>query len=323
MKKMAFLLAMILVVALTVVPASASGSAAGGGGASSGAAGGTTSTPVVDTTTVPTVNADKSGKFALEETGLTAGEWYGMLVLKSGIAPSATLSSSDILYIDQVKADTNGTIAFEGFGLLGGATEGDVFIGGKGLEDGAKNIATLAAYQAPVLTGITLDKNAATAKKGETVALTATFVPAGAEGTLTWVSSDATVAKVAADTADQTKATVTVSGEAAKDATATITVFVDADADGAYTSADTIAASCVITVVEAPAYKLGDVTEDGVVDVFDGQRLYEHLTEANLLTEGTPAYLAADVTEDGVVDVFDGQRLYEHLTETNPLPENN
>lgn len=61
---------------------------------------------------------------------------------------------------------------------------------------------------------------------------------------------------------------------------------------------------------------IGDVNEDGVIDIFDMQRLYEHLNGSNPLVD---ELLTGDVNQDGVVDIFDMQRLYEHLNGSNPL----
>ena len=61
---------------------------------------------------------------------------------------------------------------------------------------------------------------------------------------------------------------------------------------------------------------IGDVNEDGVIDIFDMQRLYEHLNGSNPLVD---ELLTGDVNQDGVVDIFDMQRLYEHLNGSKPL----
>ena len=52
---------------------------------------------------------------------------------------------------------------------------------------------------APALTGIKLDKTAATIKDSETLKLTATLQPTGAEGTITWTSSYTSIATVDAN----------------------------------------------------------------------------------------------------------------------------
>ena len=57
----------------------------------------------------------------------------------------------------------------------------------------------------------------------------------------------------------------------------------------------------------------GDVNLDGELDVYDLQRLYEHVTGIDLLTEDY-ALLLADVNQNGIRDAQDIQRLYEQLT---------
>lgn len=63
--------------------------------------------------------------------------------------------------------------------------------------------------------------------------------------------------------------------------------------------------------------QLGDVNEDGKVNMKDWNRMYEHLNEVSEL----PVYVlhCADVNCDGKVNMKDWNRLYEHLSETNPL----
>lgn len=75
-------------------------------------------------------------------------------------------------------------------------------------------------------------------------------------------------------------------------------------------------ASVTLKITE-PAYVLGDVNEDGKVNMKDWNRLYEHLNETSLLTGN--GLSAADVNQDGKVNMKDWNRLYEHLNETNPL----
>ncbi len=60
---------------------------------------------------------------------------------------------------------------------------------------------------------------------------------------------------------------------------------------------------------------LGDVNKDGVVDVADMQRLYNHLNNTDPLEDTS----VADVNGDKTVDVADMQRLYNHLNNTAPL----
>lgn len=59
----------------------------------------------------------------------------------------------------------------------------------------------------------------------------------------------------------------------------------------------------------------GDVNGDGALDVYDIQRLYEHVSGIAPLTEDY-ALLLADVNQDGLRNAQDIQRLYEQLTGT-------
>lgn len=69
------------------------------------------------------------------------------------------------------------------------------------------------------------------------------------------------------------------------------------------------------TIETTTIYQNGDVNENGTVDIFDLQRLYEHLNGSNPLSNIS----LGDVNDNGVVDIFDLQRLYEHLNGSNPL----
>ena len=62
---------------------------------------------------------------------------------------------------------------------------------------------------------------------------------------------------------------------------------------------------------------IGDIDEDGKVNIKDLNRLYEYLKETSELTEQELKY--ADVNGDGKVNIKDWNRLYEHISEVNPL----
>ena len=55
----------------------------------------------------------------------------------------------------------------------------------------------------------------------------------------------------------------------------------------------------------------GDVTLDGVVDVYDLQRLYDHVNGLRTLTDY--ALTVADVNNDSNTTIVDVQRLYDIL----------
>lgn len=61
----------------------------------------------------------------------------------------------------------------------------------------------------------------------------------------------------------------------------------------------------------------GDVNGDGKVNMKDWNRLYDHISEINPLTDD--ALQRADVTGDGKVNMKDWNRLYDHISEINPL----
>ena len=77
------------------------------------------------------------------------------------------------------------------------------------------------------------------------------------------------------------------------------------------------------TLVYTDAYlgnfklEIGNVNGDDIVDYFDLQILYQHLSTENKLTGD--ALAAADVNGDNTVDYFDLQRLYQHLSTDNKL----
>ena len=62
---------------------------------------------------------------------------------------------------------------------------------------------------------------------------------------------------------------------------------------------------------------IGDINEDGKVNIKDWNMLYNHINETNLLTEYK--LLCADVNKDGKVNIKDWNRLNNHITEVDPL----
>ena len=72
------------------------------------------------------------------------------------------------------------------------------------------------------------------------------------------------------------------------------------------------------TVVKE-AIKKGDLNNDGEIDIFDVQRLLNHIYGIADL-QGA-AVLAGDINGDGVVDIFDVQRLLNHIYGINPITD--
>lgn len=64
-------------------------------------------------------------------------------------------------------------------------------------------------------------------------------------------------------------------------------------------------------------FVLGDINEDGKVNIKDWNRLFNHINETEQLT-GTQL-LCADLNGDGKVNIKDWNRMYDHITEVNPL----
>lgn len=62
---------------------------------------------------------------------------------------------------------------------------------------------------------------------------------------------------------------------------------------------------------------IGDVNEDGQVNVKDWNRLYSHINKTELLTG--QGLINADVNEDGKVNIKDWNRLYSHINKTQLL----
>ena len=88
-----------------------------------------------------------------------------------------------------------------------------------------------------------------------------------------------------------------------------ISLYEDSDGADGYRG-DAIVKSVVI---EKPAYVLGDVNEDGKVNMTDVNRLFRYTTRKEIsLTEAQLA--AADVTGDGKVNITDVNRLFKFVT---------
>ena len=79
-------------------------------------------------------------------------------------------------------------------------------------------------------------------------------------------------------------------------------------ADPAAAVALTVVNNAKVTLEEAAAVLMGDVTGDGKVNVTDASRLYMHVKRKITLSES--ALKAADITGDGKINVTDASRLY-------------
>ena len=62
---------------------------------------------------------------------------------------------------------------------------------------------------------------------------------------------------------------------------------------------------------------IGDINEDGKVNIKDWNKLYEQINETGNIKDYS--LLCADVNNDGKINVKDLNRLYEHISEVNPL----
>ena len=93
----------------------------------------------------------------------------------------------------------------------------------------------------------------------------------------------------------------------------TYTLKVEKKGHAPWTEEITVGSSNVTK--DVTVYLIGDVNKDGVVDVADMQRLYNHLNNTDPLGDTG----VADVNGDKTVDVADMQRLYNHLNNTAPL----
>ena len=93
----------------------------------------------------------------------------------------------------------------------------------------------------------------------------------------------------------------------------TYTLKVEKKGHAPWTEEITVGSSNVTK--DVTVYLIGDVNKDGVVDVADMQRLYNHLNNTDPLGDTG----VADVNGDKTVDVADMQRLYNHLNNTTPL----
>lgn len=70
-------------------------------------------------------------------------------------------------------------------------------------------------------------------------------------------------------------------------------------------------------IVDNQGILLGDINDDGKVNIKDWNRLYEHISEKRMLTE--EEFARADINGDGKANIKDWNRMYEHISEVNPL----
>ena len=139
------------------------------------------------------------------------------------------------------------------------------------------------------LTSISLDKTSYTLIGGNTLQLNVTYNPTDTteDKTIIWSSNNATVATVSNNGAVS----------ALTNGTATITA-----------TCGTLSATCNITVGDV---KLGDVTLDNAVDIFDILDIQRSILGTSVLTG--KALTAADVTRDSKVDIFDILAIQRHI----------
>ena len=57
----------------------------------------------------------------------------------------------------------------------------------------------------------------------------------------------------------------------------------------------------------------GDVTEDGIVDIYDAMKLFKYVNEEAFLEQS--ALAASEINHDGVVDIYDAMRLFKCVNE--------
>ena len=151
---------------------------------------------------------------------------------------------------------------------------------------------------APVLVSqLILDAETLTIYVGETAQqLIATVNEDADNKTLTWTSSDTTIATV-----DETGLVTPVAA-----GTATITVSAT---DGSGKTA-----TCTVTVAEKPVVVYGDVNGDGEIGALDAAMVY---SIANGKLEATEAqFAAADVNGDGEVGALDAAMIYAYANGT-------
>ena len=102
---------------------------------------------------------------------------------------------------------------------------------------------------------------------------------------------------------------------------------IDGVAEGTYTlrvvKNNHIARSYTVTVdtddvtQDVTVNLFGDATGDGKVNMKDWSRLYNHISEVELLSDY--GLSCADVNQDGKINMKDWARLYAHISETDPL----
>ena len=72
-----------------------------------------------------------------------------------------------------------------------------------------------------------------------------------------------------------------------------------------------------VIYIEKEIYQLGDINEDGIVNIKDWNILYSYINETYELNE--IQLECADINKDGKVNIKDWNRLYNHITEVDPL----
>lgn len=246
-----------------------------------------------DTVYRPDANGNYS--FRYEDEKIVDGEAYAFIVVEGLDNEVLDLSDDNlekILYIDETEA-LDGSVSFNNFTLKGrlpseeGFTGGTAFIGGEGFNS-ATTVGTLQKAVVPV-SGITLDKTEVAIEVGKTVTLAASVIPSSAtDKTVTWTSSDSTVASVDANGV--------VKGEKKSATPVTITA-----------TASKFSAFCTVTVNASSTEEgtPGDVTGDGVLNVMDVVRICRKIVGHSVEVDDE----IADVTGDDVVDVMDVVRI--------------
>jgi len=255
------------------------------------AAGTLTGTPAVDT--------DDLIKVTVANLGVGQST---ILALKGDYTEiPSDLSAEDfaakILYIDQMPAENDAA----SYTINPGTYEGDVsiFAGGTNQTEASflGKVSTVKVIN-PESIAIEGATDGQELEIGDEIELTAVIAPNGAEGTIVWSVSEEGIVSVV-----DGKVTALAAGSV--DVTATI-------------EGTQIPDSVSLTVkAAAPAYTLGDVTGDGIIDGSDVLAIINHFLKGTPFT-GAPVE-AGEVTGDGIIDGSDVLAVINNFLKGTPF----
>lgn len=232
--------------------------------------------------------------YSVTYEGAVDGQDYVVIAVKAGTEFNALLSADNIMYINQATA-ANGEVSFTNIRPKYDVPC-DVYLGGEGVStaNGPLAIGKLEGHGVTIIGTVTSHTDET--RLSDPLTLTLKLKSDGSavssqEGTGN--SYDYSFSGVAAGT-------YLLEVSKANHVTRTFEIEVDGQGE---------------VKTDAKIFLLGDVNQNGTVNIVDVSRLLKHVNHSELLDDLTPGY----INSDSNVNIVDVSRLLKHVNKTEPL----